>query len=112
MKKVEKLVKAFKLSGLTESEKIELDNLDWARLVYNENKEVVVENEHGTQFGVDELSDMELEIFLANIVINKQYGSFGSAMRYIRNYEKKHGKQLFVINQLDSDCFEVINYKK
>ena len=67
MKKVEKLVKVFKLTGLTESEKIELDNLDWARLVYDESGEVVVENEHCTQFPLSDLSSIELDIFLANI---------------------------------------------
>lgn len=46
-----------------DSEKIELDNLDWARLVFNQDGEVVVENEHGTQFSVSDLSDKELEIF-------------------------------------------------
>lgn len=67
MKKVTKLVNAFKLSGLDESEKIELDNLDRARLVYDESGEVVVENEHGTEFPVSDLSNMELDIFLVNI---------------------------------------------
>jgi len=43
---------------------------------------------------------------------NKQYAYYSSAVRYIRNYEKKHGKQNFVINQLDEDCYEVINCKK
>ena len=46
--------------------KIQLDNLDWARLVFNEEGEVVVENEHGTQFPVDELSEIEMEIFKSN----------------------------------------------
>ena len=46
-----------------DSEEIELDNLDWARLVFNQDGEVVVENEHGTQFPVSDLSDKELEIF-------------------------------------------------
>ena len=40
----------------------------------------------------------------------KQYGYMSSAIRSIRNYEKKNklkrGEQ-FVINQLDADCFEV-----
>jgi hypothetical protein len=67
MKKVEKLVKAFKLTGLVESERIELDNLDRARLVYGESGEVVVENEHCTEFPVSDLSNMELDIFLANV---------------------------------------------
>lgn len=37
----------------------------------------------------------------------KQYGYMSSANRAITNYEKKHGKQLFVINKLDEGCFEV-----
>jgi hypothetical protein len=68
MKKANKLVKAFKLTGLTESEKIQLDNLDWAKLVYNEFNEIVVENEHCSQFPVDDLSDMELDIFIINML--------------------------------------------
>lgn len=40
----------------------------------------------------------------------RQYGYRSSAVRYIRKYEKKHGEQKFVINQLDENCFEVINY--
>ena len=50
-----------------ESEKIQLDNLDWAKLVFNEKGEVVVENEHGTQFPVSDLSENEIDIFYANI---------------------------------------------
>lgn len=113
MKKAEKLVKAFKLSGLQESEKIELDNLDWAKLIYDESGEVVVENEHGTEFPIGDLSSIEMDIFLDNIPepTNKQFGYRSSAVRYIKNYEAKHGEQLFVINQLDADCFEVINHK-
>ena len=64
MTNLEKMVKTFKKKGLTESEKIELDNLDLARLVYNEENEVVVENEHGTEFDVSELSREEIKIFL------------------------------------------------
>jgi hypothetical protein len=67
MKNTDKLIKAFKATGEEESEKIELDNLDWARLVYNEDKQVVVENEHGSQFEVTDLSKIEVKIFLANI---------------------------------------------
>ena len=60
----EQLVKEWK--STLESEKLQLDNLDWAKLVFNEDGEVVVENEHGTQFPVDDLSDTEIEIFLSN----------------------------------------------
>jgi hypothetical protein len=50
-----------------ESERIQLDNLDWAKLIFDENGNVVVKNEHGTQFPVSDLSDNEIEIFYANI---------------------------------------------
>jgi hypothetical protein len=50
-----------------ESEKIQLDNLDWAKLVFNEQGDVVVENENGTQFPVSDLSENEIDIFYANI---------------------------------------------
>lgn len=57
----QELVKEF-ISEL-KSDWIELDNLDKARLVFNENKEVMVENEHGALFPVSDLSDFEIEIF-------------------------------------------------
>ena len=64
MTQAENLINLFKNSGLDETERIELDNLDRARLKYNDNKEVVVENEHGTEFPVSDLSSQEMEIFL------------------------------------------------
>lgn len=73
MKKVAKLIKAFKATGQEESEKIELDNLDWAKLVLVDSHdglgtiEVMVENEHGSLFNVTELSNTELNIFLDNL---------------------------------------------
>ena len=63
MTQVENLISLFKKSGLTETEWIQLDNLDEARLAYDEN-EVVVENEHGSFFPVEDLSREEMEIFL------------------------------------------------
>ncbi len=62
-KKMRKVVDLFKKSGDLESEKIQLDNLDWAKLTYDGNHDVVVENEHGTQFPVEDLSEVELDIF-------------------------------------------------
>lgn len=50
-----------------ESIEIELDNLDYARLVFNSEGEVVVRTEHGTEFPVGDLSQIELEIFYENI---------------------------------------------
>ena len=57
----EQLVNLWK--GTLESEKIQLDDLDWAKLTFNDDGEVVVENEHGTQFPVEDLSQTEMEIF-------------------------------------------------
>ena len=45
---------------------VELDNLDEASLII-EDGIIVVENEHGTPFGIEELSDLELEVF--NVVL-------------------------------------------
>ena len=59
------LIKEWKSTLSTE--KIQLDNLDWAKLVFNDEGEVVVENEHGTQFPVSELSKQEIEIFYNNL---------------------------------------------
>lgn len=42
-----------------------------------------------------------------NFEFPRQYGYMSSAVRAINNYEKKHGKQRFSINQLDENCFEV-----
>jgi hypothetical protein len=39
----------------------------------------------------------------------KQFAHESSAVRYIKNFEKKNGKQNFVINRLDENCFEVEN---
>ena len=47
----------------TETGEIELDNLDWATLVLNNNNQIVVENEHGTQFKIEELSESEMGLF-------------------------------------------------
>ena len=63
MTNLDKLKKKFLASKEDESEKIELDNLDWARLVEVKG-EVKVENEHGTQFSVSDLSKEEVRIFL------------------------------------------------
>lgn len=63
MKQYEKLIKEFIKTDKKQSEEIELDNLDKAFLCYNTIGEVVVENEHGTQFDVNELSKIEMNIF-------------------------------------------------
>jgi hypothetical protein len=57
----QELIKKWKAS--LESDKIELDNLDWARLAFNGTGEVVVVNVHGTEFPVSDLSEMEIQIF-------------------------------------------------
>ena len=45
------------------SDWIILDNLDEDRLKLKNNGEVVVENEHGTEFSLSDLSDEEIRIF-------------------------------------------------
>lgn len=62
----DKLIKDWKKT--LESEWIQLDNLDEAKLVFDDEGNVVVENEHGTQFPVSDLSDIELDIFYANLL--------------------------------------------
>lgn len=61
--KTQKLKELFLKNGNSESESIELDNLDKARLV-KKGKKVVVKNEHGTTFPITDLSNQEVEIFL------------------------------------------------
>lgn len=61
--KTQKLKELFLKTGDAESERIELDNLDRARLI-KKGTEVVVRNEHGTTFPLTDLSDQEVEIFL------------------------------------------------
>lgn len=65
--KAKELIKEWKDSLF--SEKIQLDNLDWAKLVFDEDGEVVVENEHGTQFPVEDLSENEIMIFYNNNIV-------------------------------------------
>jgi hypothetical protein len=64
MTQVENLINLFKNSGLTNTPWIQLDNLDEARLAYDEDGEVAVENEHGSFFPVEDLTSQEMEIFL------------------------------------------------
>ena len=64
MTQVENLINLFKKSGMRETEWVQLDNLDEARLAYDENGDVVVENEHGSFFPVKDLTREEMEIFL------------------------------------------------
>lgn len=39
----------------------------------------------------------------------KQYGYMSSCLRFIKKFEQENGKQNFVIEQLDENCFEVRN---
>lgn len=66
---MKKLIEAFFKSKNVingESEEIELDNLDKARLVLKEGSktEIEVENEHGSRFSINELSEEEVRVFL------------------------------------------------
>lgn len=63
MNNSEDLRTLFLQSADVETEEIELDNLDQARLV-RVNGEIMVENEHGTQFELSELSTDEVNTFI------------------------------------------------
>ncbi len=60
LKKMEEL---FIASNRIVSDKVELDNLDMAKLVLSKDK-VEVENEHGTRFSTSELSKEEIKVFI------------------------------------------------
>lgn len=62
--KTKKAIKLFLMTGKKRSEEIELDNLDTACLVRKKDGSVIVENEYGTTFGIEELSDSELDVFI------------------------------------------------
>lgn len=63
LKKMEEL---FIASNRKTSDKIELDNLDMAKLVLSKGK-VEVENEHGTRFSTSELSKEEIKVFIYSL---------------------------------------------
>lgn len=60
---VNKMKNLFLKSGDLESKKIELDNLDEAKLIRKGNI-VSVENEHGTEFPITDLSIDEISVFI------------------------------------------------
>jgi hypothetical protein len=62
----------FKQTRQMESEWFEADNLDKIRLTY-ENDKVVVENEHGSTYELEELSEQEMDIIGDNLECCDQY---------------------------------------
>ena len=72
MNKRAKLIDFIQKSKITDVAEITLDNLDSAELVEGENG-VCVENEHGTQFSLVELSDIELETFANELGLESRY---------------------------------------
>lgn len=62
----------FRQTRQIESEWFESDNLDEIKLVYVDDV-VMVENEHGTTFELDELSDTELDVISTNLENTDQY---------------------------------------
>ena len=62
-KRISELKKLFLQSENLESEKIELDNFDKAKLVRNGNL-IEVENENGTRFPLTDLSEDEIDVFI------------------------------------------------
>lgn len=58
----------FEASGKTESSyKFQLDNLDWCTVIKQTDGSIVVENEHGSQFDLNELNIEELKLCSDNI---------------------------------------------
>lgn len=62
----------FRQTRQMESEWFEADNLDKIRLII-EDDEVVVENEHGSTYDVEELSEQEVDIITDNLENTDQY---------------------------------------
>lgn len=50
--------------------RFQLDNLDWAILEVDEYEEVVVRNEHGIIFPLEDLSEVELKIVYYILINN------------------------------------------
>ena len=72
MSKRAKLIDFIQKTKITDVAEITLDNLDSAELVEGENG-VCVENEHGSQFSLEELSDIELEAFANEVGLESRY---------------------------------------
>jgi hypothetical protein len=62
----------FRQTRQMESEWFEADNLDKIRLII-EDDEVVVENEHGSTYDMEELSEQEVDIITDNLENTDQY---------------------------------------
>jgi hypothetical protein len=71
-KRTDYIKQLFKQTRLLESEKFEADNLDKIKLVYV-NDVVMVENEHGTTYELEYLSDQEMDIISDNLECVEQY---------------------------------------
>jgi len=52
------------------------------------------------------------EEYLKILKVSKQFGYMSSAVRFIKKFEAKWGKQNFSINKLDEGCYEVNNHIK
>lgn len=72
MTRKQNLIELIKRTPITSTAEITLDNLDTAELVEGEDG-VCVENEHGTQFSLDELSEGELEFFCSELNLPERF---------------------------------------
>ncbi|WP_339890283.1 hypothetical protein [uncultured Flavobacterium sp.] len=59
-------IKQINKASIENLPKFQLDNLDWAELIQDD-EEILVENEQGTIYGLEELSDQEIQIVLSII---------------------------------------------
>lgn len=72
MDRIEYLEKIFRQTRVLESEWFQADNLDKIRLTY-ENDKVVVENEHGSTYELEDLSEQEIDIIGDNLECVEQH---------------------------------------
>jgi hypothetical protein len=64
IKKLVNRIKEEKKDDCVETGWFELDNLDEAKLLSDESGRIFIENEHGTTFDLEELSDVEFTILI------------------------------------------------
>lgn len=62
-----KLLKDISNTKIPITDKIQLNNLDWARVVLYKRK-LQIENEHATIFDIDQLTDEERDLLFENII--------------------------------------------
>ena len=106
---------------------MEADNLDEIWLTIDESGYPCIENEHGTQFPIEDLSENELDIFRTNLGIplrydyiivdeNNKWLSYGSQkseqdiQSEIDNLEVEKGTKIYVFVAKEFEKTELVKY--